>query len=170
MSANNRVRTEKAIKDCLLLAKELFGFDEHVAVTFRNTGRTAGWARLDATGYSLVFNSQMLSDDLVGSLIEDTVPHEIAHLVCYSNRTLGNNHDRGWQRVCIRLGGNGKRTHSYGVKKARRTRKAIYNINGTEMEIGATVHKNIQKGKPYFMRSNKAQIKPEYFTGKVVMK
>jgi len=166
--AETRVRN--AIKDCLLKAEKIYGFDEPVEVKFRNCGRTAGWAQLKGGYYTLVFNTQMLSDQFIDHLIGDTVPHEIAHLVCYFNPTLGKNHDRGWQRVCTRLGGNGQRCHAHSIKKARRSRKAIYNIDGEIHEIGGTVHKKIQQGASYSMRCSGKRILPEYFTGKIVMK
>jgi hypothetical protein len=43
------------------------------------------------------------------------VAHEVAHLVCYARPDLGRKHDMGWKRVCVALGGDGKRTHSYDV-------------------------------------------------------
>lgn len=169
-NAANISRTNNAIKECLLKAKEMFGFDEYVDVEFRNTGRTAGLAEYRYGTYKLVFNSQLLADDKVGELIADTVPHEIAHLVCYYRPTLGRNHDRGWQRVCLMLGGNGSRTHSMEVKKARRTRKALYNINSQTIEVGVAMHKKIQAGASYHLKSSKTPIKPQDFTGKVIMK
>jgi predicted SprT family Zn-dependent metalloprotease len=39
-------------------------------------------------------------------MLEDTVPHEIAHFVCQV-KGLGKNHDEGWRKVCRELGGNG---------------------------------------------------------------
>jgi predicted SprT family Zn-dependent metalloprotease len=36
-----------------------------------------------------------------------TVPHEIAHFVCFAKK-LGKNHDKGWKGVCIALGGCGR--------------------------------------------------------------
>lgn len=176
---HNYFKVRKAINECLERAKALYGFQFPVTINFRNTGRTAGLASRggyistdDYSGaeYALTFNTQMLEDNLIDHLIDDTIPHEIAHLVCYADPTLGRNHDRGWKRVCQRLGGSGSRTHNYSVTKARRTRKAIYNINGSEVEIGKTVHSKIQKGAVYHMRSCKTQIRPEYFTGKVVLK
>lgn len=39
-------------------------------------------------------------------VVKLTVLHEIAH-----SRTPGHNHDRVWQRECIRIGGDGKRCY-----------------------------------------------------------
>jgi predicted SprT family Zn-dependent metalloprotease len=36
-----------------------------------------------------------------------TVPHEIAHFVCEA-KGLGKCHDKGWKKVCLELGGDGK--------------------------------------------------------------
>lgn len=167
---NNNFRARAAISAVLEQARIHYGFDVPVTINFRNTGKTAGLATRRGFEYGITLNTQMLSDEHIDNLINDTIPHEIAHLVCYFDRSLGKNHDRGWKRVCMRLGGNGNRCHSYNVQKARRSRKAIYVIAGKEIEIGVAVHTKIQRGAEYTLRSSKATIKPEYFTGKVVVK
>jgi SprT protein len=167
---SNRERANQAIQNTLRVAKRLYGFNEYVEVEFRNTGRCAGWASYDRGLYKLAFNSQLLErEDWMNDLITDTIPHEIAHLVCYYDRSLGKNHDKGWKRVCISLGGSGSRTHSLEVKKARRSRKAIYHINNRTVEIGINMHKKIQDGKRYHMRSCQTAIRPSDFTGQIVM-
>lgn len=42
------------------------------------------------------------------NVLNNTIPHEIAHFVCRIHN-LGNNHDEGWKFVCRELGGNGQR-------------------------------------------------------------
>lgn len=166
------------VNECLERAKELFGFMDHVYINFRNTGTTAGWASARRLGYgeheySLTFNTQLLSDEHKDALITDTIPHEIAHLVCYAFPHLGKNHDKGWKRVCRMLGGNGERCHSLQLNRARRTRKAVYDIAGREVKIGMTVHKRIQEGRGYSIvpdnSTRRIRITPSHFTGKVVM-
>jgi len=38
-------------------------------------------------------------------LADDTIPHEVAHLVCFCNSRFGVDHDHGWKSVCRDLGG-----------------------------------------------------------------
>jgi predicted SprT family Zn-dependent metalloprotease len=39
-------------------------------------------------------------------LADDTIPHEVAHLICFHNPRLGQDHDQGWKEICRDLGGN----------------------------------------------------------------
>lgn len=166
----NQTRVMDAVDKCLNLAKELYGFDMPVKSIFRNTGRAGGKAQRRWNEYSVIFNTQLLADQTIEEVINEVVPHEIAHLVCFWNPSLGNNHDRGWQRVCIALGGSGKRTHDMPVKKARRTKKAIYQINGQEMQVGVTQHKRIQtRERRYRVAACGTAIEPSHFTGKIVL-
>lgn len=102
-------------------------------------------------------------------MVNDTLPHEVAHVVdmLIRGRT---NHDRHWKAICIRLGGSGKRTHSMEVSKARKTRKYIYVATcGTEIKVGANIHKKLQMGlQTRTIRKTKGQVGKNQFTGKMV--
>ena len=167
----------KKIQEVCKLASELFGvqIEDTLTIDIRNCGTSAGTAAYQrqnfgsVTRLTLTLNEQLVNDQDVYKLLEDTIPHEIAHLVCYLRPELGKNHDKGWKRVCIMLGGNGNRCHQYDLKKARRTRKAVYNIYGQETNIGLTVHKRIQAGRNYSIKKGgqRVRICPTQFTGKV---
>lgn len=156
------------VEKCLERAKELFGFDADVDVSFDKRGRCAGTAHFCMGEYALKFNRQLLEDEFWSELVDETIPHEIGHLVCYFDPTLGKNHNQGWRRVCRMLGGRGDRTHNMPLKRARVTRKAIYDINGRTTHIGLTVHRRIQQGRVYTMRGGGGRIHPTHFTGQIV--
>lgn len=165
----HRTATQE-IQDCLALARSLFNFDVHVNVRIENMGRGGGEARWGREGYTLRLNEQLLQSQYDDERRE-TIAHEVAHLVCYVFPALGKNHNAGWKRVCIALGGNGSRCHSLPLQKARRTRRAIYQVGAREVEVGLTHHKRLQTGRyPYLINKREGyRIKPEHFSGKIVM-
>ena len=105
-------------------AEALYGVKLNpLSISFNLRGRVAGWASCKAcrTGsgktFGLRFNRNLvLGDKHYQDILDETVPHEVAHLVCYANPGLGKNHDRGWKRVCVAIGGNGKTRHEYDTK------------------------------------------------------
>lgn len=165
---NTKQFAQQEIRDTLQLAFDLYGYDLHPTTSFDNMGRCAG--RAVREGYSthkIRLNVQLLNDEYRDQLI-DTIRHEIAHLVTYFNPRLGKGHDAGWKRVAASLGAKPERCHQLPLKKVRRTRKAIYDVRGNEIPVGLTVHKRIQSGRSYRLKGG-GQIRPDHFTGKVVM-
>ena len=122
----------QAVKDkvasCIALAEQKFNIKmPAVQIRFDLTGRAAGMAGRKGFAYYLRFNVSHMS--LGGQswehILNDTVPHELAHTVCQSNPQFGRNHDAGWKRVCLALGGNGNRCYKQedapeAVEKAKK--------------------------------------------------
>lgn len=178
---NAEARVYKAIKEVAQKAQNLYAVDlSTVKIILRNCGKAGGKASCrkfpngQVTDMKIIINTQLVNDENVSVLINEIIPHEIAHLVCFVRPGLGRNHDRGWSRVCIALGGIGTRTGKFGVTKARRTRKAVYQINGESVDIGIRVHNKIQQGASYTMECSQSRrrtkIRCEDFTGKIVLK
>lgn len=156
------------IRDTLDKAYELFGYRYTPSTSFDNMGRCAGQAVSRSGMHYIRLNVQLLNDEYCEQLV-DTIRHEIAHLVCIWNPRLGRGHDAGWKRVAAALGAKPERCHELPLKKARRTRKAVYNVNGEELTIGLTVHKRIQSCTRSYRMRGAGKILPEHFTGKVVL-
>jgi predicted SprT family Zn-dependent metalloprotease len=138
-------------------AKTLYGVDlSGVKTTFDLRGKVSGYAqcKLCRDGrkeYSMRFNCDLIEGDHYEDIINTTVPHEMAHIICMMRPELGKNHDRGWRRVCIALGGNGKTTHDFAVKYARGN--YVYrSTTGHEVTISGSRHGKIQNGKVYIVR------------------
>ena len=162
-------RVYDAIQECLEKAKKAYGFSVPVFPDIRNIGRSGGKAVLRNNEYTLVINRQLITEEYIDQVCNEVIPHEIAHLVCFWNPRLGRNHDRGWQRVCMMLGGSGARTHNMATQKVRRTSKAVYNVNGRPLNVGIIQHRRIQSGqRSYYLPSNQAKILPEHFTGQII--
>ena len=157
------------VKECIKLAKELYGFDiayKDIDITFKSKGQAAAQATCmenrvtkERHSFGLKFSTESASLDS-NEMLNDTIPHEVAHLVCYWNDSLGDNHDYGWKRVCIALGGTGARTHSQVLTKGRYRTQYEYRLGNTgkTAKVGAKAHKNIQvRGCTY--TNNKTRIK-----------
>lgn len=107
------------VRECIAIAEAKYGVTmPAVCVRFDLTGKTAGMACRRGVYYYLRFNTKHI--ELGGRtwehLLNDTVPHEVAHTLCQAFKQFGNSHDAGWKSVCLALGGTGART--YGEKDA----------------------------------------------------
>lgn len=149
-------------QEVLALAQRLYGVDIKPTIGFNLTGRVAGWAgckhcRISGRQvYTLRYNQQMIGGKHFEDIRDETVPHEIAHLVCYAHPELGRRHDAGWRRVCLALGGNGKTRHDYDVVLAGGW-DYITNL-GHKVTIGARRHAAVQQGGALTFRKGKGTI------------
>ncbi len=153
-----------AIRKCFEKANQLFGTDFsllNVDVDFNIKGRCAGRAyplrySTCKTKYRLSFNMEAIQKYKQG-MTEDTIPHEVAHLVCFAQPNRGRNHDHGWKRVCRMLGGDDSRTHDMVLTKHREKQRVrfIYDVMGHEVAVGPVHHKRIQAGQEYTIRHPK---------------
>lgn len=119
-------------------------------------GRVAGWAiKKSATRYEMRFNREAI-EKYTDKMVKDTVPHEIAHIVCYVKPSLGSSHDAGWKAVCRALGGDDSRTHHMKLTPGKAVNKHIYMVDGLKVQVGPKVHKAIQTGaRSYHVKANK---------------
>ena len=136
-------------------AKELYGVDLSVVrIGFNLKGRVAGWAAMKGriggpVSYSVRFNYDMLArgcEDTLRDMLEDTVPHELAHIVCFMKPSLGKNHDEGWKRVCEALGGTRARTHKLEVVFGKGTTYEYTTDAGNKVRVNERRHAYIQGG------------------------
>lgn len=164
------------VKAKLAEAKTMFGLTFDVdKVVIRNDirGKVGGYAGLNKHGvYFLRFNHEAIlnyNEDMTN----DTIPHEVAHLVCFNQRHLGSDHDDGWKRVCRMLGGDDSRTHDMTLTPAKivESRRVDYKLpSGRICRVGPKHHKMIQAGcTTIFMRNPKEFILAQYWVdyGKV---
>jgi len=134
-----------------------------VRITYDIKGGVAGRAGLDKHGvYYMQFNPEAVlkyNDDM----FFDTIPHEIAHLVCFNRNELGSNHDSGWKWVCTQLGGDSSRTHDYTLTPGKEVEKFKYTLqpSGREVYCGAKHHRTIQSGGQVFWRKPKEYARAE---------
>lgn len=137
-------------------ARRLYNVDLSVVrVGFNLKGRVAGWAqwrtRFGNTTYQVRFNWDMISrgdTEALADMRDDTVPHEYAHIVCFMRPELGRAHDGGWQRVCIALGGTGKRTHDTDVVYGKGSTYEYTTDRGHKVRVSEKHHRRVQNGLP----------------------
>ena len=149
----------RKVEELKVRARELFGVDlSRVQVRFDLKGRAAGMAGVRGGAMYLRFNTQMMVNEAWNHIINDTVPHEVAHLVCFANPQLGRNHDTGWKRVCRMLGGNGERCHKEAVVYAKGNTYAYVSTAGKQINVSEKMHKNILRGATYTLRNGGGKI------------
>lgn len=144
-------------------AKELYGLDlSKIDVRFDLKGRAAGMAcmrGMRGTPYFYMrFNRDMLTREAFEHQLNNTVPHEVAHIVCFMNPKLGRNHDSGWERVCIALGGTGLTRHSEEVVMGKGTTYEYTTSNGHKVRVGDRHHRRIQGGETLTWRKGKGSV------------
>ncbi len=131
------------------LAESLYDIDlSKLTLSCDLRGHAAGQARWNRrTGESLVrLNLEAYSLDPKDTL-GDTIPHEIAHIVCGMNGT-DRAHGHPWRDACRRLGGHGGRTHSLDLTPTRTSRRFLYRSPcGREIELKSGRHNKLQRGK-----------------------
>jgi len=133
----------------------LYNMDlSNVLVRFDLKGRSAGMASRRSSTYYVRFNADMLTRDAFSHVINDTVPHEYAHIVCFMNPNLGRNHDAGWARVCEQLGGSGARCHKEEVVFGKGTTYEYTATCGNKVRVSQVMHSRIQAGKVYVWKNH----------------
>lgn len=154
------------IRTCLKTAGVKYFNDENhfdeFDVRLDLRGKAAGMAgyksRFGERHYFLRFNVEAMRLDWDG-FVNDTIPHEIAHIICFMCPEMGKNHDAGWQNVCIALGGSGKLYHSLKLTPGRRTKKFMYVAScGTEIVLSTIRHNKVQRGTTFTLKSTRGRI------------
>lgn len=131
---------------------------KNVGIRFDLRGRAAGMACYRPGQAFIRFNTDMLGREAFDHLINNTVPHEIAHIVCFMDPRLGSNHDSGWQDVCTALGGNGARCHKEEVVYGKGHTYEYLTDAGHKVRIGDRHHKHVQGGRPLRFLKGKGTI------------
>ena len=158
------VKAIQAVQACLEVADEKFGTEllgnVHIRCDIRGhkTAGQARWTTNRVTGetanYELRLNPRAIERTWHETLT-DTIPHEVAHLVCVVKPHLGSNHDRGWKMICRALGGTGNRLGKEQIA-SKEERQAAYDARrpyiyidskGKERRLTAQRHKHLQEGK-----------------------
>lgn len=136
------------VTEVLELAKQLFDVHfnpEDVTVRYDLRGKCAGMAIMHRGQYSLRFNVEAINNHF-DDMFDNTIPHEVAHLVCYAKPNLGKDHNAGWKRVCRMLGGDDSRTHSMKLTPAKRVNEFEYVLpSGNKVKLKTIRHNRLQR-------------------------
>lgn len=146
----NQQTFERHVHDCLIKACDMYDlpslYPANVTVVYKPKGLAIGTASMRQGRCILTFSLEAIEKYAV-DMVNDTIPHEVAHLVCFKRPDLGKNHDAGWKRVCRSLGGDDSRTHNLEVTPAKQkvTTRYVYIVDGVEREFGHKHHNLIQR-------------------------
>ena len=90
-------------------------------------------------------------------LMNNTIPHEVAHLVNYHLHPKERGHGKYWKSVAKRLGiSNPSRCHSLDLKPARKVREWLYVLDcGTEIVLKTGRHNYLMSGGNYIYNKTK---------------
>lgn len=161
------------VQEVLDNASRIFGFTmPRVHVEFFFKGRNHGSAARRNGSFYIKLNLLSAQADM-NEALNDTIPHEVAHIVCFARPTLGRNHDRGWKRVCMMLGGRPERMCSNPVAEAaivpaRIVSKYQYRATcGTVLTITAHMHGKIMRGKNYRVNKTGGRVTAEGCLGRL---
>lgn len=137
-----------------------------VFLRFDLRGRAAGEAQLFRRKGEGILRLNVEAFHLApAEMLEDTIPHEVAHLVAGWTR-LGRGHDAGWRRIAVELGSSGKRCHTLNLTPARRTLQHTYRATcGTEVVLGPQRHARIQRGSSYRVNATGGKIEAAGYLG-----
>jgi predicted SprT family Zn-dependent metalloprotease len=135
-------------------AKIIYGEDcvpQNLPIRFDLRGRSAGQACRHNGQYWMRFNRDMMATESWDHIIRNTVPHEVAHIICM-HRGWDRGHGSNWQRVCRTLGGTGERCHSEPVKYAKGQTYYYTTSTGKTVALSVIRHRKVQQGGSYSLR------------------
>lgn len=150
----------KATEACLEKADEIYGtkLAGNVAIRFDIRGyRMAGQAGFKHGNFFLRFHPEYIESNF-DDMLNNTVPHEVAHIVGYATNIGIRRHNDAWKAACLKLGGNGKRCHSmdnedFAPSKDERIAKydarrpfAYEDEHGRVHYVTAQLHKKMHEG------------------------
>lgn len=128
-----------------------------IQVKFDLRGRVAGWAGSRGGRYFMRFNTDMMQNAAWTHVINNTVPHELAHVICFVQGT-DSGHGGVWVRTCRALGGNGERCHSEQVTYAKGRTYVYTTSTGRTIHLSSIKHGKIQQGASYTGRNGLGRI------------
>lgn len=138
------------VHECLNKASSMYDLPElnpaNVTITYKPNGLCIGSASRRSKRCFLTFSLEAIQK-YPDEMVNDTIPHEVAHLVCFIKPHYGSNHDAGWKRVCRNLGGDDSRTHHLDVTPAKQKviTRYVYVVQGHTRVLGHKYHKLIQR-------------------------
>ena len=128
-----------------------------IQVRFDLRGRVAGWAGSRGGRYFMRFNTDMMQNTGWDHVLNNTVPHELAHVICFVQGT-DSGHGSTWARTCRALGGNGERCHSEAVTYAKGQTYVYTTSTGRTIHLSSIKHGKIQQGATYTGRNGLGRI------------
>lgn len=164
-------KVRDAVALCLAKAKTLFPtafIPTEFTISFYAKGGGAGyaaWNLYSRTG-KLEFSLEAV-DKYLEDTLTDTVPHEVAHLLCFAN-SWDRGHGKTWKVVAKGLGAKPERCHKLELTPARNTSwYGVKTDSGQVLTISARHRNAILQGKKITVKWSGERLTPANLTGKV---
>ena len=138
-------------------ANKMFNLNLDPEICTKLKGKSAGkathWKFQGKMRLSINVEMMMISEQNWWTILDNTISHEIAHLVDYATRGFSK-HDAKWSNTHKQLGGTGAQYHNMTVKPVRK--EYIYATTAGDVKITSVRHNKIQKkGASYGYRGAK---------------
>jgi SprT protein len=148
-NGNPELLVLEKLNELRVKARELFTVNIDPTISYDLRGQSAGQANYR---HNVIRLNRELLEKYAADFIDQTVPHEFAHLVAY--QVYGRRvkpHGNEWRSIMVAFGAEPSRTHRYEVSKTRRLRRYLYKCNcpGKEHELTSIRHNRIRRGAGY---------------------
>lgn len=161
-------RLMEATKDCLIKARPwLLGLGRKiptVEIRCDLKGRTAGKVSWRSGTPTLIRYNLTMAKGQETDFIRETVPHEVAHILCHLLHPKARPHGLEWQAIMVRLGvADPKRCHTFDTQKTqiKQQRRWRYSCGCREYQLSTTRHFRILRGEShYHCNACKAALRP----------
>lgn len=136
------------VENCYSRAESLLGRSfSRPRVTFKQRGKIAGSAHLLKN--ELRFNDILLHDNLT-QFVQEVVPHEVCHLLCFELYGRVQPHGMQWKKLMKMLFNlEGKRCHQMDTHKVQGKTFTYYCSCG-EIKLSIRRHNKIQRGQQQY--------------------
>ncbi|WP_201245780.1 SprT-like domain-containing protein [Halochromatium salexigens] len=126
-----------------------------IEIRFDLRGKSAGQVRIRPDGRALIrYNLELLKRG-GADFIEETIPHEVAHVLAYQCHGPGiRPHGAEWQRIMRMLGAEPTRCHDYDVSglETRTLHYFDYHCGCMAHRLSSIRHNKVAKGQRYLCK------------------
>jgi SprT protein len=125
--------------------------------SYKLRGRVAGYG---SSNY-LAFNLVIATMNDINHFCEDTVPHEIAHVIQRRLYPYSKSHGPEWKRICVELTGKKlDRCHQMVTVSARKVSKVDFTCGCRHYKLTTIRANRIKNGRKYICRTCKNVLTP----------
>jgi SprT protein len=107
------------------------------------SGKAAGKVSWQAGRLPLIRYNLAIARHQPDDFLKETVPHEVAHVLCHLVYPRARPHGPEWQDIMRNLGAAPKRCHSFEIPEAttiKRQRRWLYRCSCREHQLSSTRH------------------------------
>lgn len=161
-------QVEEALANKIAEANAKYGCNIKIdPVVWKKRGLYAGKAMMERiTHRSVIQLSEEAATNYFDTMINEIVPHEVAHLVCFF-KGWDLKHGFRWKQVCIELGGTGARTVTIRLTRTRHINQYEYKGSLGTYWVNQKYHDRMQKHEVMVVRHTKERIKADMWSGSV---